>query len=99
MAETRQVRWSFTAHEDLQLSLDFILTQWNAAVAAKFLQAVDAKIELLRRAPFIGSPSAYLPDCRKTLVAPYHAMIYRVIDDEIEIVRLFDLRQDPSKLR
>lgn len=99
MEETRQVRWSFTANEDLQFSLDFILTQWNAAVAAKFLEAIDAKINLLKRAPFIGSPSTYLSGCRKTLIPPYHALIYRFTDSHIEIVRLFDLRQDPAKLR
>lgn len=99
MAENSQVRWPHIAYEDLQLSLDFIQTQWNAEVAAKFLQAIDAKIKLLTKSPFVGSPSAYLPDCRKTLVPPYHALIYRVTHDDIEIVRLFDLRQDPSKLK
>jgi plasmid stabilization system protein ParE len=99
MAESRQVRWSLTAHEDLQLSLDFILAQWNPVVAAKFLEAIDAKIKLLQRVPFIGSPSAYLSGCRKTLVPPYHALIYQVTDDSIEIARLFDLRQDTAKLK
>jgi plasmid stabilization system protein ParE len=99
MAETRQVRWSLTAHEDLQLSLDFILVQWNPVIAAKFLEVIEAKINLLKRAPFIGSPSTYLTGCRKTLVPPYHALIYKVTDDAIEIVRLFDLRQDPAKLK
>jgi plasmid stabilization system protein ParE len=99
MAETRQVRWSLTAHEDLQLSLDFIMNQWNPVIAAKFLDAIESKIKLLKRAPFIGSPSSYLSGCRKTLVPPYHALIYRVTDSHLEIVRLFDMRQDPAKLK
>jgi plasmid stabilization system protein ParE len=63
------------------------------------LKAVEGKINVLKRAPFFGSPSTYLTGCRKTLVPPYHALIYKVNDDSTEIVRVFDLRQDPAKMK
>ena len=36
--------------------------------------------------------------CRKTLVLPYHILLYKTENEAIEIIRLFDGRQDPEKI-
>ncbi len=64
----------------------------------RFVTNVENKIDLLKRFPFIGNPSSILTDCRKTIVLPYHILIYKITEDCIEIIRLFDGRQNTEKL-
>ena len=67
-------------------------------MAMQFVDAVENKITLLKKFPLLGSPSASIPGCRKTLVLPYHILLYKAENETIEIIRLFDGRQNPEKI-
>ncbi len=54
---------------------------------------------MLSRFPNLGSKFESKVNFRKTLVGPYHVVLYKVFEDSIEIIRIFDGRQNPSKMQ
>jgi toxin ParE1/3/4 len=60
----------------------------NPPAAEKFVRAVNAKCELLARQPYIGRAR---PDLRADLRSfPYgnYLILYRIVEDGVEIVRV-----------
>ena len=98
MGKILKVKWTFIAAEEYQSAVDWLLIHWSEKIAIRFVSDVENKVELLQKFPLLGSPSLSLPDCRQTLILPYHTLIYKLTSDSIEIIRLFDGRQNPKKL-
>lgn len=98
MGKVLKVKWTLLAAQEYQSAVDWLLMYWDEKIAMRFVTNVENKIDLLRQFPFIGNVSSILPQCRKTLILPYHILIYKVTEDSIEIIRLFDGRQHSDKL-
>ena len=98
MGKIYTVKWSLIAAEEYQHTVDSLIRNWNEKIAAKFRDDVWNKIQRLTKSPFIGRPSEQLTDCRQTLVLPYHVIIYKIFASHMEIVRVFDTRQNPSNI-
>jgi plasmid stabilization system protein ParE len=99
MEENREIIWSAQARIDLLESLDFIKMSWNEYIAERFLINVQRKLILLETFPLIGRPVKFPKHCRKVLIKPYHILFYRTVNESIEIIRLFDGRQNPNLLK
>lgn len=98
MGKVLKVKWTLMAAQEYQSAVDWLLIHWDEKIALRFVNDVEGKINLLKQFPFIGNISSILPQCRKTIILPYHILIYKVTDDSIEIIRLFDGRQHTEKL-
>jgi plasmid stabilization system protein ParE len=99
MEKNRQIVWSLQAQIDFYDSIDFINGQWNEQIAQKFIEAVYHKVKLIEKFPLIGRAVMFPKRCRKLYIKPYHLLFYRVSPEKIEIVRIFDGRQNPEKLQ
>jgi plasmid stabilization system protein ParE len=99
MEHPKTIIWSTQANMDLLDALDFIQKNWNTKIAGKFLNDIEKKISLIQKFPFIGISVKYPKNCRKILVQPYHLLFYRVTSEHIEIIRLFDGRQNLELLK
>ena len=98
MGKIYKVKWTLLAAEEYEHSVDWLIKHWNENIAIQFVDAVENKIALLKKFPLLGNPSSAIPGCRKTLVLPYHILLYKTENETIEIIRLFDGRQDPEKI-
>lgn len=98
MEQVWEVRWTLIAASEYEATINWLLENWNEKIAAKFRDDVWNKIQRLTKSPFIGRPSEQLTDCRQTLVLPYHVIIYKIFASHMEIVRVFDTRQNPSNI-
>ena len=98
MGKILTVKWTLIAADEYQSVVDWLLLHWNEKIAMQFVANVENKIELLAKFPLMGTPSEVMPACYKTLIPPYHVIIYKLQTDSIEIIRLFDTRQNPEKL-
>lgn len=98
MGKIYKVKWTLIAAEEYQYSVDWLLKHWNEKIAIQFVDAVENKIALLKKFPLLGNPSSSIAGCRKTLVPPYHILLYKTENETIEIIRLFDGRQNPEKI-
>ena len=98
MGKIYKVKWTLIAVEEYEHAVDWLIMNWNENMAIQFVDAVENKIALLKKFPLLGNPSSAIPGCRKTLVLPYHILLYKAENETIEIIRLFDGRQDPEKI-
>lgn len=99
MKRKRRVCWTRPATRDLEEAHAF-LVQRNPKAAQRFATKLLVKIDTLLDHPELGPlvRDINLPGCYRHLIVDRHRVIYRIDDDEICIVRVWDARRDPKGL-
>ena len=95
---TRNIIWSPASEKDFESILEYLNTRWNRRVLSKFINKVDDSIALISENPKLFPLINEEFQIRKCVITKQNKLFYRVIHNNIEIVRLFDSRQDPKKL-
>jgi plasmid stabilization system protein ParE len=95
---SRQIIWSPAAEKDAEQILDFISTKWNKRIAAKYLNKLDDHIRLISEDPKLFPIIEDNLGVRKCVVTKQNSLFYRISNESIEIIRLFDTRQNPKSL-
>jgi len=94
----KQIIWSPAAEKDAEQILDFINTKWSNRVVAKFLNKLDDNIRLISEDPKLFPIIEEKLGIRKCVVTKQNSLFYRIANENIEIIRLFDTRQNPKSL-
>ena len=94
----KQVVWSPAAEKDLEKILEYLKLFWNLSVLSRFIIKTDDSITLIVDNPKIFPLINKELNIRKSVITKQNTLYYREKNDTIEIVRLFDTRQDPHKL-
>jgi len=89
---------SLNANADLGNISAWLAEKWNLRVLDNFLSLYEAKVlviaEFPSRYPVIHQSSKL----RKAVLTKHNIILYREKEDHIEIVSIFDTRQDPDKI-
>jgi toxin ParE1/3/4 len=89
-----QIKWLNKALDNLDEAYDY-LHQENPAVAQAFVQEVYRATQLLLDNPAQGRPGR-VPGTRELILQRYPYLIpYRVVDNQIQVLRVFHTRQQP----
>lgn len=95
---TKPVVWSTKAKQDLVRVISYLEQNWSAKVARIFLQKVDLLVKHLASNdgmfPFVQKSRGI----KKCVVTKHNSILFRLNKQQIEIIRLFDTRQNPNKL-
>lgn len=99
MESHRNVIWSPSAKEDLENIIDYLLHNWSTQIVQKFLNRLTRIINQITINPK-QFPLVH-PDLkiRKCVITKQNTIFYRLKKNKIEIVRIFDTRQNPQKLK
>lgn len=95
------VVWTEKAWDDLDQVFDFILPK-SAMAAERLLYQVINRAKILEQHPQVGPiepllvTEAYI---YRYLVVGHLKLIYRLTENAILIIRVFDTRQNPDKLQ
>lgn len=95
---SKKVIWSPVAQKDLEKILDYLNSKWSESIVTKFINKVDDNIGLIIEDPIIFPLINEELNIRKSVITKHNTLFYRETSDEIQIVRLFDTRQDPKKM-
>ena len=94
----KPVIWSTQADKDLERILDYLAQEWENSVSAKFLDLVDFLLKQIainpRQFPLIHKSL----NIRKCVVTKHNTLYYRNKRTVVEVLRIYDTRQDPEKL-
>jgi len=84
----------------LKLS-EYLLENWNLKTRDKFISKLTEKIEQISRNPESCPKSSEFKNLYKCVISKHTTFYYRVNFDkkEIEIITIFDNRQNPEKLK
>ena len=84
----------------LKLS-QYLLEEWNVKTRDKFISKLSDKIKQISNQPDSCPKSSEFKNLYKCVVTKQTTFFYRIIAErkEIEIITIFDTRQNPNKLK
>jgi len=95
----KPIKWSSYADDDFAKLLEYLENRWNKKVCLKFIVKLDFCIDLIHKNPN-QFPFFYKKfQIRKCVVTKQNTLYYRVTNTRIEILRLYDSRQNPESLK
>ena len=94
----KQVVLSPTAKLKLEGLLIYLKQEWSEKAKLEFIEKLDIKVNQISHYPKSCPESKAFKNLYKCVVTKQTTFYYRIKEDDIEIVTLFDTRQDPQKL-
>ena len=89
-----RVRWLQKAIRNLDAEADYIAEE-NVTAAAEMFVYVKAKVDELGDFPSMGKPGR-VPGTRELVIDHYPYVVpYRVVGDELHVLRVFHTRRKP----
>lgn len=92
-----EIIWTETARDDLFSVLSYLETTWSRNSAKRFYSILISKIDLLKIFPLMGHVSRKKPIYRRLLITKHNTLYYRVEDERIFLLSLFDNRTNPDE--
>jgi plasmid stabilization system protein ParE len=77
--------------------LDYLKTEWGENVSEAFIVKLQKRLNTLSMQPYIGVPSSLIRPVRSILITKHNRLYYRIKDDTIEVINMYDTRSDPQK--
>ena len=95
-----RVRWNNRSKEQLRKTAAYIRRMFGEKAKEAFLQEVRHTNALLGDNPDMGPAEAFLSDLpsmyRSIVVRHHNKIVYRIVDDHIEVVAFWDTRREPQ---
>lgn len=94
-----KVYWSPDANEQLNLLYDYLESNWSSEVVIEFSVTLEEFLAVISGNPKSFPFSSRRKTLRRCVITKHNSLFYREYLNSIEIVALFDTRQNPSKLK
>ena len=95
-----RVRWNNQAKIRLRQTANYIRKEFGPQAKVEFMDEVKRTNALLSLNPSLGPRERYLEDMpskyRSVVVRKHNKIVYRVVDDHIEVVAFWDTRREPK---
>ncbi len=91
--------WTNKALSDLDAIILYLETNWSEKELRKFFCKLETRINLIAQRPQLYSLSQSRKNLRRSVLIPQVTIYYRIIKDAVEVLRLFDNRQNPENLK
>lgn len=95
----KQIIWSPLADSDLDQILKYLYDNWNYKVSNNLLDKIELITQYIAENPKCFPLINKRNKIRKCVLTKHNSIFYREHSGAIEILRLFDVRQDPHKLK
>lgn len=95
----KPIKWSSFAEEDLADLLEYLVLKWNNSVCVNYLNELDYCILHIQKNPNQFPTINKKLKIRKCVVTKHNSLFYKVTKERIEILRLYDNRQNPETLK
>ncbi|SHF05081.1 Plasmid stabilization system protein ParE [Psychroflexus salarius] len=94
----RKVIISKTAEKKLEKLFEYLTEKWSEKIKIEFIQKLDHNIEIIRNQPEIFPESKKGKKLRRCVITKQTTLYYRFNSKRINVVTIFDTRQNPNKL-
>jgi len=94
-----KVEWTSNAKIELSQILDYIDEKWTERELKNFAVLLEKNISIIVSFPYIFPASSQNSNVRRCVVSKQTSLYYKVEEDRIVILSLFDNRQNPSALK
>jgi len=94
----KKIKISKEAKKNTQRIISYLTNEWSEAVADKFIQRLENKLNYISLFPNSYPSFDKFNNVRKCVLSKQISLYYKIKNEEIEVLTLFDTRQDPDKL-
>ena len=77
--------------------LGYLKTEWGENVANTFISKLQKRLQTLSKQPYIGVSSSVIKTVRSILITKHNRLFYRIKDNTIEVINMYDTRSNPKK--
>jgi len=77
----------------------YVEEKWGKQVADQLVAQLDERLDTLANQPLIGISSEKIKNAKSFLLTKHNRVYYRIQNNVIEIVNLYDTRMHPKKNR
>lgn len=95
----KPVFWSPLSVADAENILDYLFKNWSEQVAENFTNQLDHILSQIAKKPKLFPLTNKKKKVRKCVMNKQNTLFYRESKDAIELLRIFDTRQHPKKLK
>lgn len=95
---SRKVVISRTVEKKLEKLFEYLIKEWSVKVKNDFVTKLDSTIEIIKNQPEIFPESKKGKGLRRCVITKQTTLYYRYSTKQINIVTVFDTRQNPNKL-
>jgi len=95
---SRKVILSKRAANKLENLFDYLTENWSEKVKDEFVKKLDKRIEVIKIQPESFPESEQQKGLHKCVVTKQTTLLYRFNASQIQIITIFDTRQNPQKL-
>ena len=93
-----KIIWSPLAEKDFADILEYLDKEWGWKIANQFIDLLEQVLEQISINPKQFPVIFRKKKIRKCVLTKYNTLYYRFGKDRIDILRIYDRRQDPEKL-
>ena len=95
---SKQVVWSPLSESDFSKILEYLNENWDEKVTNQFIDLIENILEQISINPR-QFPVIYKKEkIRKCVLTKHNSMFYRDSKTQVDILRIYDTRQDPNTL-
>jgi plasmid stabilization system protein ParE len=93
----QQIEWTSQALADYYNIIHYLEESWNTIIADDFMTLTEQRLQTLSQQPFLGIRSEKQTEIRSISLTKYNRLYYKVNEDKLIVLNIFDVRQDPNK--
>jgi plasmid stabilization system protein ParE len=94
----KEIFWSDESRADINEIIDFILIKWSEKIVSEFLDNLESFTSQISNNPKTFPLINIEEGIRKCVISKHNSIYYVDELNFVEILRVFDNRQDPKKL-
>jgi plasmid stabilization system protein ParE len=95
---SKPIIWSPLSEKDFENILDYLDKKWGSRVASNFIELTEDLLNQITINPKQFPIFYKRKKVRKCVLTKHNTLFYRDGKTNIEILRIFDTRQDPNTL-
>ena len=95
----REIKISIDAQKKTKLLLEYLETKWSVRVRIEFAKKLYDSLKIIRSNPEIFPKSTRNKKLYKCVVTKQTTVFYNFTNKRVNVVALFDTRQNPSKIK
>jgi len=94
-----KMMWSDRALADLKNIINYLTENWTQREIQNFARKLDKRLDLISVNPNLFPGTTKRKSVRKSVLTKHTVIYYKIDNDVVTIVTLFDPRQNPKRLR
>ena len=99
MTGSYKIIWSDESVKNLDSIITYLELNWTEKEVRKFLDLLNKRIHLISLNPLLFPSTPKSRGIRKSVLSKQTSIFYRIAEQRVEILSIFDNRQNPDKLK